>query len=233
MARRILLFVVVLVLFLLLIEVFNVLELKASIGRYASYWKQQASKNGEFTYIALGDSAAQGVGASSPSLGYVGLLAKQISAATGQSVRVINLSVSGAQTQDVISKQIPELKDYPKPDLLTLEIGANNVTHWNPELFATQYNHLAQLLPPGSVVSNVPYFGGRIRRNAEAIAASQIIDQAAARYHLKLVDLQDYTRKHQSVFNYSSDFFHPSNRGYRNWDAAFWTVIKPTLDLKK
>lgn len=231
MQKRILLSLAAIIICLVLVEIVNLLELKANIGRYTNYWRAQTTANGNFTYVALGDSAAQGLGASKPELGYVGLLAKQIAQATGKRVRIVNLSVSGAQIEDVINKQLPELKNY-KPDLLTVEIGANNVTHWNPTLFTKQYNQLAQALPPGTIISNIPYFGGRIRRNTQAIVASQIIAQAADTYHLKLVDLQSYTREHQSIRNYSWDLFHPSNRGYRNWDAAFWQVIEPTLPPK-
>jgi len=229
--KRILLVIAAVVLCLALIEVVNLLELKANIGRYADYWRSQATASGNFTYVVLGDSAAQGLGASKPQLGYVGLLAKQIAQTTGKQVRVVNLSVSGAQTEDVINKQLPELKNY-KPDLLTVEIGANNVTHWDSALFSKQYNQLAQALPAGTIVANVPYFGGRIRLNTQALAASEIIAQAAATYQLKLVDLQAYTHTRQSIRNYSWDLFHPSNQGYKNWDAAFWQVIQPTLVSK-
>jgi len=228
MLKRILLVVVIVIAGLVLIEIFNLLELKASIGRYATYWRQQATLSGGFTYVALGDSAAQGIGASKPQLGYVGLLGEQIAQTTGKRVRIINLSVSGAQVEDVIKHQLPELKHY-KPDLITVEIGANNVNHWDQQIFTKQYDELAQALPPGTIVANIPYFGGRIRHNAQAITASQIIAEAAARYHLKLVDLQTYTRQRQSILDYSSDLFHPSNHGYRNWDAAFWQVVRLTL----
>ena len=55
---------------------------------------------GVLRYVAIGDSAAQGIGASRPDRSYVGVLADDIHAATGRSVRVINLSISGA-TVDV------------------------------------------------------------------------------------------------------------------------------------
>ena len=231
MIKRIAVIFVAVLLCLVFIEVVNLLELKANIGRYADYWRTQATASGDFTYVVLGDSAAQGLGASKPQFGYVGLLAKQIAQTTGKRVRVVNLSVSGAQTEDVINKQLPELKNY-KPDLLTVEIGFNNVTHWNPTTFAEQYNQLASALPAGTIVANVPYFGGRIRLNPEAVAANKIIAQAATRYQLKLVDLQTYTHDRQSLFNYSWDLLHPSNRGYHNWNAAFWQVVRPTLPTK-
>lgn len=228
MIKRALLILAVIVVALLLLEAVNLLRLRANISRYATYWQQQKAMTGQFTYVALGDSAAQGLGASQPQRGYVGLLAAQIAATTGETVRTVNLSVTGARINDVLAKQLPELKNY-KPDLLTVEIGANDVNHWNERLFTAQYNELAKSLPAGTIIANVPYFGGRIRNNALALKANRIIAQAARQNHLRLVDLQTYTRDHQSLLNYASDLFHPSDKGYRNWDGAFWQVVRPLL----
>ena len=210
-----------------LVEAFRLVELKLSVGRYAHYWASQPA-DGNFTYVAIGDSAAQGIGASQPQLGYVGLLAGQIQQATGQKVRVVNLSVSGAKIEDVITRQLPLLGKY-HPDILTVEIGSNDVAQNNMDGFASRFEDLAKALPAGSVVANIPYFGGRIQNNAQAIQANIAISASASAHHLKLVDLQYYTKKHQSIFNYAADYFHPNNRGYRNWDAAFWQVIRPLV----
>jgi acyl-CoA thioesterase-1 len=225
--KSILLIVVIIVVALASFEIVALWRLKGNIARYAAYWKQYPA-SGTFTYVALGDSAAQGLGASKPQLGYVGLLANQIAAATGKTVRIVNLSVSGAKIEDVLTKQLPELKNY-KPDLLTVEIGSNDVVRFNAQTFQTQYDTLAAALPAGTVVSNIPYFGGRIRKNPDAITASQIIGVAATKNKLKLVDLQTETKDHDSLLNYAPDLFHPNDRGYQNWDAAFWQVVKPLV----
>lgn len=180
-------------------------------------------------HVALGDSAAQGIGASKPQLGYVGLIAARIQKQTGQTVRIINLSVNGAKIEDVINTQLPKLRGY-KPNLITLEVGANDVAqHYDAKLFQTGYNKLASALPTDTIISNLPYFGGRISHNAQALDANKYIGIAAQKYGLRVADLQTITRQHNSILNYAADYFHPNNRGYRNWADAFWFVIKPTL----
>jgi acyl-CoA thioesterase-1 len=233
MVKKIALAAGIVILMLVFAEIIRLVQLKGSIARYSQYWKQQANNQGEFTYVAIGDSAAQGIGASRPDLGYVGLLAKQIQQSTGKSVRVVNLSVTGAKISDVINGQIPKLQDY-KPALITVEIGSNDVANrFSAQKFQAQYEQMISLLPKNTVVANIPYFGGRLRHNAKAIEASKIINQAAQKKSLKMVDLQKETRQKQSVFNYAADYFHPSNRGYRIWYDAFWQTIERIITPKR
>jgi acyl-CoA thioesterase I len=227
MVKKIVLGLIVLVALLALIEIIALLRLKASLTSYAVYWKRPTT--GTFTYVALGDSAAQSIGASEPQFGYVGLLASRLRQATGQQVRVVNLSVSGAKIEDVISKQLPELQKY-HTDLVTIDIGANDVAgKYNSQSFQVQYDRLAAALPKGTVIGNMPYFGGRIRHNPQAINANQYIAAAARKNKLPVADLQSITKEHDSIRNYAADYFHPSNRGYQNWADAYWQVIQPTL----
>lgn len=68
--------------------------LTRSVEARAEYWSVPRGEPGELLYVALGDSAAQGIGASSPETGYVGVLAARLRASTGRSVEVVNLSRS-------------------------------------------------------------------------------------------------------------------------------------------
>lgn len=215
-----------LVIVLVLAEVISLLQLRASLLSNAAYWRQQTQQSGELTYVALGDSAAQGIGASRPSKGYVGLLAQRLAAQTGKSIRVVNLSVSGAKIQDVIDKQIPQLQHY-QADFVTIEIGANDVVAFDAAAFQARYEALVPLLPANTVVSNMPNFGGRIHRVNAVNVANKIIIRAAATRNLQVADLYHYTKSRESPFNYAADFFHPSNRGHRNWADAFSEKLKP------
>ncbi|MEO8105463.1 MAG: SGNH/GDSL hydrolase family protein [Candidatus Saccharibacteria bacterium] len=227
MTKRLILVFVCLAAGLLLIEVAGLLQMKASLAGYAHYWRQRPA-SGEFVYVALGDSAAQGIGASQPQRGYVGLLTRHLEQATGKTVRIVNLSVSGAKVADVIAKQLPQLKNY-QADLITVEIGGNDVINYNSTAFSHDFTALAAALPPQTIVSNLPFFGGRIRRDAEVKAANHIVATAAQQNHLPLVDLYDETARDRSPLNNSYDLFHPSDRGYKNWEAAFWKTIGPNL----
>ena len=212
------------VLTLVLAEVISVLQLGSSLKNNPHYWLLRSLQAGELTYVALGDSAAQGIGASRPQNGYVGIIADRLAAKTGKTIRVVNLSVSGAKIQDVIDKQIPQLKQY-RPDFVTIEVGANDVVAFNAQTFREHFNILAPQLPANTVVANMPNFGGRISRVQAVNSANAIVASAAATYHLRVADLYTATKSRDTPLNYAADFFHPSNRGYKNWANAFWAVL--------
>ena len=213
-----------LVLTLVVAEVISLLQLRASLTSNAQYWQQRISQPGELTYVALGDSAAQGIGASRPQNGYVGVIADRLAQKTGKTIRVVNLSVSGAKLQDVIDKQIPQLKNY-QPDFVTIEAGANDMVAFDAANFRTRFNILVEQLPAITVVANMPNFGGRVKRVQAVNSANDIIKQACASAHLAEADLYTATKSHESPLNYAADFFHPSNRGYKNWADAFWKIL--------
>lgn len=213
---------------LIVFEGIGLYQLASSKGRYATYWKHRATMPGDFIYLALGDSAAQGLGASKAERGYVGLLAGQLELQTGQHIRVINLSVSGATLQDVLNNQLPQVKNY-LPELITVEIGANDMPNYNAKRFREQYTQIAKSLPPGSVVATVPYFGTLQKRNPNAVNANQIIIELARAYHFSLVDLYSLLEQRQSPTIYAADLFHPNDRGYRIWYEAFQPAVAETL----
>src|SRR5271154_1642810 len=81
-------------------------------------------------WVAPGDSTAQGLGASSPQGGYVGQVLAELRRRSGLPWRVLNLSVSGSLTRDVINAQLPRLPA--QPDLGTCGIGVNDILYTAP-----------------------------------------------------------------------------------------------------
>ncbi len=73
----------------------------------SAWWREHAKTEGDLLYVALGDSTAQGIGASRPGNGYVGILADRIRALSGRTVRTVNLSVSGARAPTWSSTSSP------------------------------------------------------------------------------------------------------------------------------
>ncbi len=200
------------------------------VSGFQKYWTQRAQKPGDFIYLALGDSAAQGIGASQPQKGYVGLIADQAAAKTGKSVKVVNLSVSGAVVKDVLDKQLPASRDI-KPDLVTIEIGANDVATFDEKRFTSEFQALVRQLPQGTYVSNMPYFATRPGRRPAAFKISEIIATTLKqRPDLKLIDLQTITQDRDSWLNYAADLFHPNDRAYKNWAEVFWKEIEKDID---
>lgn len=225
MIRKLLVFLLMAVVIVAICELIGLAYLWYGLKTYPAYWQGRANQPGEFIYVALGDSAAQAVGASKPANGYVGLIAANIEKTTGKTVRVINLSRSGATLEDALHDQVPELAKY-KANLVTVEIGANNMKDYNPESYKQNYERLLQALPPGkSVVSDMPYFGGRPNHSRNARDANIAISQLAEQYQIPQANLYDNLSRHQSPLIYASDLFHPNNRGYRIWHDAFWPVV--------
>jgi acyl-CoA thioesterase I len=201
-------------------------QLSHSVGADAAYWAQPRGEAGGLVYVALGDSVAQGVGASRVDRGYVALLAERMRTATGRPVLVVNLSRSGATIRDVVDAQLPLLARL-RPDVVTLDVGGNDVRSYDAARFATDVGDLTSALPSGTVVADVPYFmHGRSERNART--ASQILTRSAQARLLPVVALSDAQRHRGSaamLTDFAADWFHPNDRGHRVWADAFWDVM--------
>ncbi len=227
---------------LVVVEVVALLVMKSSVARYASYWKTRAAEPkqvGEFIYVALGDSTAQGIGATSPARGYVGLIATRIEQETGKKVKVINFSATGAKLSDVLDRQLPAMKLLPEYqagtiDLVTVEIGANNLTTYDEASFRSDYSRILTQLPADkSVVSDMPYFNGIVNVHGNDVAASRIISDLTAqndKYDIPVARLYDELHDRHSLRIYAADYFHPSNYGYGIWFDAFWPEIRPIIE---
>jgi len=210
---------------LVAVEVLALVWLFYSVGAYKNYWIKAANESGELTYLALGDSAAQGIGATSPRRGYVGVLASRLQQKTGKSVRVVNISKTGATLQDYLNEQAPKVKGI-KADVVTIEIGANDIRSFDKEKFTAQFRQVLASLPDGTYVSNMPLFNSRPGSTNNAQEASDVIKKALADYSkLVFVDLEKQTSDNKSIFGFAPDLFHPNNISYKNWADAFWLQI--------
>lgn len=203
-----------------------------SVDDYAAYWRERAAVPGDLTLVALGDSTAQGVGADRPERGYVGLLADRLAARTGRSVRVVNLSRTGAKVDEVLRVQVPHLAGL-DADLVTVAVGANDAGRTPTPVFAERFARLLAALPEGSYVADVPQFadipnfvnGPRIVPARDLAAAAR--RALAAHPALVAVPLERSVRF--GWRDYGGDWFHPGDRGYRRWADVFWARIEPRL----
>jgi acyl-CoA thioesterase-1 len=201
--------------------------------RARSHWSEPPGDVDGLVYVALGDSLAQGVGARRPARGYVGLIAAELAARTGKSVTIINLSRSGARIRDVLAKQLPALKALAvAPDLVTVDIGANDIPLYDAPRFAQEADELTKALPAGTVVFDVPYFmHGHWEKNA--LEASDVLTTSAHRRGLSVVPVHEALRKEgwrAMLTEFAPDWFHPNDRGYRIWARAFWTRPPRTVE---
>jgi lysophospholipase L1-like esterase len=185
----------------------GVRRVQDQVEPYARAWEEHNREALEGTgplWVALGDSMAQGIGASAPEQGWVGQLARHL-----PEYRLVNLSMSGGRVEDVLDRQLPAMDALPEPPaLVTCLIGSNDLM--NPKHrdgVGDRYTKLVDLLPPGTVIGNQP---GTFEA---ALEVNDIIDEAVGRRGLVLAELRDPRTRHWSG-KLSPDHFHPNDRGY-------------------
>ena len=183
-----------------------------SVDDYAKAWAEHNARSlaGEGPlWVVLGDSAAQGVGASSYDRGWVGLVHRRV--LTGH--RLLNLSRSGARTRDVVDVQWPEASAA-SPALVTVVVGGNDAVHTPLAVWLHDIDHLTAALPAGSVVATVSrgVFERKTRR------ANDRLRSRAAVHHLRVADIWAATGPpYRGLY---ADGFHPNDRGYLAWADA-------------
>jgi acyl-CoA thioesterase-1 len=196
----------------------------------SAWWREHAQLDGDLLYVALGDSTAQGIGASRPINGYVGILADRIRALSGRSVRVVNLSVSGARVSDLVEYQLPRLAKL-RPDVVTLAIGANDIAAFEPVAFEHDLRRILDAVPPTTVVADLPCFHFPASER-KVRAANAIVHRLAAERDLRIAPLHRITRRQTpllAITQAAADLFHPNDRGYRVWASAFLPFLPATV----
>lgn len=200
---------------------------------YARYWQAHndrvAGQDGPL-WVVLGDSTAQGLGAPSPDGGYVGQVLAGLRQSTRLPWRVLNLSVSGSLIRDVIQAQLPSLPDRPdRPALVTCGIGINDILYTGPGKLFADLRTLIAAVPDGTVLLDLPLPAGcwgilgrasvpyvtRINRTLHQCAAARGLPVAEVSAHFQ----PPWTGK------FASDYFHPSQAGYRDWARALQAAL--------
>ncbi len=206
------------------------------MSRQQSTQQQVTPISGPVRYLALGDSTGVGIGAKDG--GYVIRLFRQIVARRPES-KLTNLCVSGASTSDVIRDQLTRgVKD--NPNLITLGIGINDIGHGiGKDEFSENYEKILSTLKDQTtaqiIVSNIPDISSapripeilRKQYQQMIVEFNQIVEAAAARHNVTVFDVFTLTqrelRSHPEYF--SSDGFHPSDRGYELWAEQMWPTV--------
>ncbi|WP_241490464.1 SGNH/GDSL hydrolase family protein [Leucobacter chromiiresistens] len=199
----------------------------------AAWWRERRKQPGTFGYLALGDSTAQGIGASVPGRSYVGQLLDRIEARTGKHVKVVNLAVSGATTALCVRDQLPKAEQVLArgPELVTIDIGANDIADWNPVRFHRNMARILGALPAHTVVGELPCF--HLPWNERKVReANRMIRAIAAGRGMRVVPLHAATRErgvHGVLTEFAADAFHPNDRGYEVWADAFWPLVEQRI----
>ena len=205
-------------------------RLTKAIPINSDWWKEQRAKSGELLYVAIGDSAAQGIGASRPGRSYVGFVAAHIRSISSKEVRVVNLGISGATVGIAIAKELPALAKL-QPDIVTVSIGANDMPTFEPSRFAAQLDELFAALPTHAIVADLPTFYF-LPAEKKVRIANALLRDAAASHGLTVVPLHEAMRR-QGLWGvttqFAGDLFHPNDRGYRVWASAFLPAVSVRL----
>jgi lysophospholipase L1-like esterase len=200
---------------------------------YAEFWTRQneTALNGDGPlWVVLGDSTAQGLGASSPLHGYVGQVLNALRR-TGSPWRVLNLSRSGAQTRHVLEDQLPLLNGL-TPTLVTCGVGNNDILGTPPKRFRDNLRQVIELLPSSSVVMDLTVpdqfwrIGGAVSPYVTGI--NQLISTTATGRGLPVAEVSRHARPPWRGL-LAPDSFHPNNLGYRRHADALLAALPATI----
>ena len=212
----------------------NAKTLIANAEKFPREYSISETKQGEITYVVLGDSTAVGVGAARLEDGYAFQTATAFADFKKRRVRVVNLAISGAVLNDVLEKQLPQLAKL-KPDLITVSIGANDATHFSSiEKYRVQMKLLigklgeskAQVLiatTPDIFQAPALPLPLALAANRRAKMQNAILSKAATNSKIQVVDLFNRGKLiyAQNPNLYAADFFHPASDGYQIWARLF------------
>jgi lysophospholipase L1-like esterase len=196
------------------------LGLGSEYGRYWEESNERARQADGPLWVAVGDSTAQGIGASAPDRGYVGQLLVRLRDEERRPWRVVNLSVTGARVTDVVREQVPRINEVGEPELVTCAAGANDVIRFGFRGVVEALRDLIRVLPPRAVLATIPQglLPGRTRE------LNQIIRADAPAAGLRVADAWAHTGPPWQG-KYAADDFHPNDTGYGDWRVAFAEAI--------
>lgn len=197
------------------------------VDAYAEHWdahnalvRERLLGTRDRWWVVLGDSTAQGVGATTPDGGWAG----QLMASRG--VAWFNLSVSGATTRDLVEIQLGVLagltRELGAPELALVAVGANDVFRSpRPMLFRRAVAAISAAFEPGrSVIATVP----QAPFSMMGAMANSAVRGAAQRRNHAVADVNErYRAPYRGMV--APDRFHPNERGYAAWAAAFEAAI--------
>jgi lysophospholipase L1-like esterase len=193
--------------------------------------------NKNLTYLALGDSLTAGVGSSNYKQTFPYELAQSWADENGASVKLVNLGVPGAKTEDVIKDQLPQVSVF-NPDIITLLIGINDLhDRVGKDVVAQNIEEIIKGIKKQSqakiILLSLPYLGAgdlmyppyQAYFDWQTEHYNEAVESVAQKYSAVVyIDLYTLT-KEEFVSNkdfYSTDLFHPSASGYHFWSSVIY-----------
>ncbi|MCX4999486.1 SGNH/GDSL hydrolase family protein [Streptomyces longwoodensis] len=189
-------------------------------------------------FVALGDSLTEGVGDLTGDgwRGWAALLADGLGAGPTTPVRFTNLAVSGAQTRDVLERQLPAALGL-RPEVAAVVVGVNDTLRRTFDIHAVAarldrvYGALAgqgavlltACLPdPGGVLGLPGALARPLARRQQAV--NTVVHALSERYgavHLHAAEGAWVTDRAL----WSADRLHPGERGHRHLALRFHALL--------
>lgn len=190
-------------------------------------------------YVALGDSAAQGVGVENVADCYVSLVGSWLERYSGREVILLNLSISGAVAYTVLSSQLPVLRHLGiKPDLITLDIGGNDVFYgdeFTRDDFQACIAEILKQLPEPALVADIPSLRPAPQDATAGEWSTEIAEILEGTPH-RLVPVRAYTESLPTwkflMQGRAEDYFHPSEWAYSGVAEVFTQILPEFLGEK-
>jgi len=177
--------------------------------------------------LVLGDSLAAGYGLERGE-GWVDLMQQRI-ADSGRSIEVINASVSGETTSGGLSR-LPDLLELHQPDMVLLELGANDGLRGIPlQIVERNLDELVALI--SAVDAQIVVLGNRLPPNYGPRYTQQFFElfqKLADKHELPLVPfLLDKVATEWDLMQ--SDGLHPNAKAQPIILETVWQVLEPEL----
>lgn len=195
----------------------------------------------ELRFVVLGDSTTVGVG-TTPENSFPWLLARWL--AGSYRVRLQVVGFGGATSSDLVDAQVDRALEL-DPDLLLVEIGANDTTHVKP-LYKVRRNMAEaldrlQAADADLIVIGPPHMGTspafpeplRSITGWRGDQVKQVIQSEAEKRGIAFFDLAAATRgafEDEPEQNYSSDWFHPGAAGYKLWAEVMYPAVLDVVE---
>ena len=206
----------------------GVREVQAQVDPWATAWEEhnRAAVAGEGPWwLVLGDSMAQGVGASTYDGGWPGRVRELVPRTAA--LRMVNLSVYGAGVADVVGQQLPAAEritaEQGAPALVTCVIGSNDlIGRARRAGLPASLAAMLEALPVGSVVASQPQ--GR----PGTAGFNTLLDEVASRRGLRVADFRPPGAVDWRG-GIGRDLFHPNDRGYAAMAAVVAVPVREHL----
>jgi len=193
-------------------------EIEGQREPFAQFWDAHnatsVNESGPL-WVVLGDSLAQGIGATSPENGFVLNVVDQLREASGEPWRVVNLAMTGARISHVVEQELSTLRQADlAPMITTCMIGFNDfIGGTSAASIASGAKDLIDGVPHGTLVGRVST--RRFTKRATVLKDAFIEGNNSGK--ITLFDPWDWP---DATDVWARDRIHLNDNGYRHLSAA-------------